>query len=73
VRRILAQPRKPHLVKTFKVSTDPHFAEKPEAVVGFYLNLPQHALVPCCDEKSQIETLDRAQPGLPLKRGRPAP
>src|ERR1017187_2223932 len=44
---------KPHLVETFKVSTDPHFAEKLEAVVGLYLNPPEHALVLCCDEKSQ--------------------
>jgi hypothetical protein len=61
---------KPHLVETFKVSTDPNFAEKLEAVVGLYLNPPEHALVLCCDEKSQIQALDRTQPGLPLKRGR---
>jgi transposase len=61
---------KPHLMKTFKVSTDPHFAEKLEAIVGLYLNPPEHALVLCCDEKSQIQALDRTQPGLPLKRGR---
>jgi transposase len=61
---------KPHLVETFKVSTDPHFAEKLEAIVGLYLNPPEHALVLCCDEKSQIQALDRTQPGLPLKRGR---
>ena len=61
---------KPHLVETFKVSTDPRFAEKLEAIVGLYLNPPQHALVLCCDEKSQIQALDRTQPGLPLKRGR---
>jgi len=61
---------KPHLVETFKVSTDPHFAEKLEAVVGLYLNPPEHAVVLCCDEKSQIQALDRTQPGLPLKRGR---
>src|SRR6202522_3888088 len=61
---------KPHLVETFKVSTDPDFAEKLEAVVGLYLNPPEHALVLCCDEKSQIQALDRTQPGLPLKRGR---
>jgi hypothetical protein len=57
-------------VETFKVSTDPHFAEKLEAVIGLYLNPPEHALVLCCDEKSQIQALDRTQPGLPLKRGR---
>jgi transposase len=61
---------KPHLTETFKVSKDPHFAEKLEAVVGLYLNPPEHALVLCCDEKSQIQALDRTQPGLPLKKGR---
>jgi transposase len=61
---------KPHLLETFKVSKDPHFAEKLEAIVGLYLNPPEHALVLCCDEKSQIQALDRTQPGLPLKRGR---
>ena len=60
---------KPHLVDTFKVSND-RFAEKLEAVVGLYLNPPEHALVFCCDEKSQIQALDRTQPGLPIKRGR---
>jgi hypothetical protein len=44
-------------------------AEKPEAIVGLYLNPPEHALVMCCDEKSQIQALDSARPGLPLKRG----
>ena len=61
---------KPHLLETFKVSKDPQFAEKLEAVVGLYLNPPEHALVLCCDEKSQIQALDRTQPGLPLKKGR---
>ncbi len=61
---------KPHLLETFKVSSDPHFAEKLDAIVGLYLNPPEHALVLCCDEKSQIQALDRSQPGLPLKRGR---
>lgn len=60
---------KPHLVETFKVSKDPRFAEKLEAVVGLYLNPPEHALVLCCDEKSQIQALDRTQPSLPLRRG----
>lgn len=63
---------KPHLVETFKVSNDPHFAEKLEAIVGLYLNPPEHALVLSVDEKSQIQALDRTQPGLPLKRGRGA-
>jgi transposase len=61
---------KPHRVKTFKLSTDPHFAEKLEDVVGLYLNPPEHALVLSLDEKSQIQALDRTQPGLPLKKGR---
>ncbi len=61
---------KPHLVKTFKVSNDPHFIEKLLDVVGLYLNPPEHALVLCADEKSQIQALDRTQPGLPLKKGR---
>jgi transposase/transcriptional regulator with XRE-family HTH domain len=61
---------KPHLVRTFKISKDPHFAEKLEDIVGLYLNAPEHALVLCCDEKSQVQALDRTQPGLPLKKGR---
>jgi transposase len=61
---------KPHLVRTFKVSNDPRFTEKLEDVVGLYLNTPEHALVLCCDEKSQVQALDRTQPGLPLKKGR---
>jgi len=61
---------KPHLVRTFKVSNDPRFAEKLEDVIGLYLNVPEHALVLCCDEKSQVQALDRTQPGLPLKKGR---
>ena len=71
VRRIWhAHGLKPHLSRTFKVSKDPQFAEKLEAVVGLYLNPPEHALVFCVDEKSQIQALDRTQPGLPLKKGR---
>ena len=61
---------KPHLVRTFKVSNDPHFAEKLEDIVGLYLNPPEHALVFSVDEKSQIQALDRTQPGLPIKKGR---
>jgi transposase len=60
----------PHRVKTFKLSRDPRFVEKLRDVVGLYLNPPEHALVLCVDEKSQIQALDRTQPGLPLKRGR---
>ncbi len=71
VRRIWrAHGLKPHLIDTFKVSKDPKFAEKLQAVVGLYVNPPEHALVLCCDEKSQIQALDRTQPGLPLKKGR---
>jgi len=61
---------KPHLSRTFKVSNDPQFAEKLEAMIGLYLNPPEHAIVLCADEKSQIQALDRTQPGLPLKKGR---
>lgn len=60
----------PHRVRTFKLSTDKHFVEKLRDVVGLYLNPPEHAFVLCVDEKSQIQALDRTQPGLPLKRGR---
>jgi len=71
VRRIWhAHGLKPHLVKTFKVSNDPKFAEKLEVIVGLYVNPPEHAMVLCVDEKSQIQALDRTQPGLPLKKGR---
>ena len=63
---------KPHLVETFKVSRDPPFVEKLEDIVGLYLDPPEHALVLCCDEKSQVQALDRTQPGLPLKKGRAA-
>ena len=71
VRRIWrAHGLKPHLVKSFKVSNDPEFAEKLEAIVGLYVNPPEHAIVLCADEKSQIQALDRTQPGLPLKKGR---
>src|SRR6266436_184980 len=61
---------KPHLVKTFKVSRDKHFAAKVEDVVGLYLDPPDRALVLSLDEKSQIQALDRTQPGLPMKKGR---
>lgn len=61
---------KPHLSRTFKVSNDPEFSEKLEAIVGLYLNPPEHAIVLCADEKSQIQALDRTQPGLPIKKGR---
>ncbi len=61
---------RPHRVKTFKLSRDPRFIEKLVDIVGLYLNPPEHALVLCCDEKSQIQALDRTQPSLPFKRGR---
>ncbi len=61
---------KPHLVRGFKVSRDPKFVEKLEDIVGLYMAPPEHALVLCCDEKSQVQALDRTQPGLPLKKGR---
>jgi len=61
---------KPHLIKTFKVSRDKQFIEKLYDVVGLYLNPPDKSLVLCVDEKSQIQALDRTQPGLPLKKGR---
>lgn len=61
---------KPHLTKTFKLSRDPKFLEKLTDVVGVYLTPPQNAVVLCVDEKSQIQALDRTQPGLPFKPGR---
>jgi transposase len=61
---------KPHRTKAFKLSRDPKFLEKLTDVVGLYLNPPDKALVLCVDEKSQIQALDRTQPGLPLKKGR---
>ena len=71
VQRIWTQHNlKPHLVKTFKLSRDKHFVEKLYDVVGLYLNPPDKSLVLCVDEKSQIQALDRTQPGLPLKKGR---
>jgi transposase len=63
---------KPHLVRRFKISNDPQFEEKVTDVVGLYMNPPDRALVLCVDEKSQIQALDRTQPGLPLKKGRAA-
>lgn len=61
---------KPHLSRTFKLSRDPRFEDKLVDVVGLYLNPPEHALVLSCDEKSQIQALNRTQPGLPMKAGR---
>lgn len=62
---------KPHLSKSFKLSTDPHFVEKVRDIVGLYLDPPEKALVLCVDEKSQIQALDRTQPSLPLTYGMP--
>lgn len=71
VRRIWKQHGlRPHRVSTFKVSHDPQFVQKLIDVVGLYLNPPDQALVFCVDEKSQIQALDRSQPGLPMKPGR---
>ena len=71
VQRIWKQHNlKPHLIRTFKVSRDKQFVEKLYDVVGLYLNPPQRSLVLCVDEKSQIQALDRTQPGLPIKKGR---
>jgi len=71
IRRIWKQHNlKPHLVHTFKLSRDKHFVEKLCDIVGLYLNPPDKSLVLCLDEKSQIQALDRTQPGLPLKKGR---
>ena len=63
---------KPHIVKGFEVSNDPIFEEKVTEIVGLYLDPPDRAVVLCVDEKSQIQALDRTQPGLPLKKGRAA-
>jgi hypothetical protein len=60
---------KPHRTKIFKLSSDPHFEAKFWDVIGLYLNPPEHALVLCCDEKPQIQALQRSQPGLPLAQG----
>jgi len=62
----------PHRMETFKLSTDPHFVAKVRDVVGLYVSPPQHAIVLCVDEKSQIQALDRSQPMLPMRPGQPA-
>lgn len=63
---------KPHRVKSFKLSNDKRFVEKLDDIVGLYLNPPEHAIVLSCDEKSQIQALDRTQPTLPLRKGKTA-
>ena len=71
VQRIWAVHRiQPHRIRTFKKSNDPAFAEKVEDIVGLYMNPPAHAVVVSIDEKTQIQALDRTQPGLPLKPGK---
>jgi len=62
---------KPHLADTFKISADPLFVEKVHDIVGLYLNPPEHAVVLCVDEKSQVQALDRSQPVLPMMPGMP--
>ena len=71
VQRILeAHQLAPHRIRTFKLSNDPKFAEKLKDIVGLYVDPPAYAVVLSVDEKSQIQALDRTQPGLPMKRGR---
>jgi transposase len=71
VQRILEAHRiAPHRIRTFKLSNDPNFAAKLKDVVGLYVDPPDHAVVLSVDEKSQIQALDRTQPGLPMKKGR---
>jgi transposase len=73
IQRIWAEAGlKPHLVRSFKLSNDPNFDAKVTDIIGLYLNPPDKAIVLCVDEKSQIQALDRTQPGLPLKKGRTA-
>src|SRR6201981_1218505 len=74
VQRVLRAPGlQPHRVKQFKLSADPRFVDKLRDVVGLYVDPPAHAVVLSVDEKSQIQALDRTQPGLPMKRGRAGP
>lgn len=61
----------PHRTETFKLSTDPDFVEKTRDIVGLYMSPPENAIVICCDEKSQMQALDRTQPLLPLRPGTP--
>ena len=61
---------KPHRLETFKLSRDPNFVAKMHDIIGLYLDPPEHALVLAVDGKSQIQALDRTQPGLPMKKGR---
>lgn len=61
---------KPHRLKTFKISNDPDFSDKVIDIVGLYMNPPANSMVLCVGEKTQIQALDRTQPGLPLSEGR---
>ena len=61
----------PHRIETFKLSTDPDFVVKVRDIVGLYVSPPEHAIVLCVDEKSQIQALDRSQPVLPMMPGMP--
>ena len=71
VQRILEAHRiEPHRIRTFKLSNDPEFAKKLRDIVGLYVDPPAHAVILSVDEKSQIQALDRTQPGLPMKKGR---
>lgn len=62
----------PHRMETFKLSTDPNFVAKVRDIVGLYVSPPEHAIVLCVDEKSQIQALDRSQPMLPMRPGQAA-
>jgi putative transposase len=62
---------KPHRAQSFQISTDPHFIDKVRDVVGLYMSPPENALVLCVDEKSQIQALERSQPVLPMRPGKP--
>lgn len=65
-----AHSLQPHKTRPFKLSNDPRFAERVIDIVGLYVSPPEHAVVLSIDEKSQIQALDRTQPGLPMKKGR---
>ena len=62
---------KPHRADTFQISTDPYYVDKVRDVVGLYISPPENALVLCVDEKSQIQALERSQPVLPMRAGKP--
>ena len=68
--RVLASAIQPHRIRTFKLSNRPQFAAKVRDIAGLYVDPPAHAVVLSVDEKSQIQALDRTQPGRPMKKGR---